>query len=76
MTPFLANSAIPIFFPHPFVALLALIPVVGVENLILPRRLGLNVGQVFTANLVSTILGGVIAFVCIIFLGTYDIFLA
>jgi len=72
----LANSAVPIFFPHPLVALLALLPVVAVESVIL-RRLGLRVRQVFVANFFSAILGGFLAILCLAVLGeTFNIFIS
>jgi hypothetical protein len=65
----LANVAVPIFFPHPFVAVLALLPVVGLETLMLRKRVGVTLYQVFTANLLSALWGVPLALVCVFVFG-------
>ena len=75
MSHLLANSAIPIFFPHPIMALLALIPVVWIESMVLKRRFRLEAADVLVANIISAVLGAGFALVCVIFLGTFNMFL-
>ena len=65
----LANVAVPMFFPHPFVAALALLPVVGLETLMLRKRVGATLYQVFTANLLSALWGVPLALVCVFVFG-------
>jgi len=57
LAPILANVAVPMLFPQPWLMLLALVPVVGVEFAILRRRLPIRLGHVLAANLVSTFCG-------------------
>lgn len=57
LAPILANVAVPMLFPQPWLMLLALVPVVGVEFAILRRRLPIRLGHVLAANLVSTLCG-------------------
>ena len=73
----LANVAVPIFFPHPLVALLALLPVVGTEYAVLCRRVGVGPRRVFAANLVSALLGVPVAIFCLFILGAgFDVYLS
>src|SRR4051812_12759432 len=57
MTAFLGNIAVPVLFPQPLLALAVLLPIVGVEGWELRRKLAVPYGQVFEANLLSTIIG-------------------
>jgi hypothetical protein len=75
MSNVLANAAIPIFFPHPIMALLALIPIVWVESMVLKQRFELQRAHVLVANIISTVLGAGFALVCVIFLGAFNMFL-
>jgi hypothetical protein len=69
MSVLLANVAVPILFPHPFVAVIALVPVVGLEALMLRKRVGVTLYQVFAANVLSALWGVPLAFACIFLLG-------
>jgi hypothetical protein len=64
-----ANVAVPIFFPQPLLALIALLPVVAVETLIL-RRARIRVREILIANVWSGIWGVPLAFVCVAILGS------
>ncbi|MDB6024233.1 MAG: hypothetical protein JWM68_456 [Verrucomicrobiales bacterium] len=66
MTPLLANVAISVLFPQPLLMLVALFPVVGVEILALRRQFGFTGGQVFMANVVSTLFGLPLTFICMV----------
>jgi hypothetical protein len=57
LAPILANVAVPMLFPQPWLMVLALGPVVGVEFAILRRPLPIRLGHVLAANLVSTLCG-------------------
>jgi len=76
MSLLLANVAVPIFFPHPLVAVGALIPVVGLEALMLRKRVSVKLYQVFAANLLSALWGVPLAFICIFLLGAgFELFI-
>jgi hypothetical protein len=63
MTTIVANVAVPLFFPQPLLALIALLPIVGVETMILRRAGEVRVRDVFIANLFSAIWGVPVAVV-------------
>jgi hypothetical protein len=68
MSPIFANVAVPFFFPQPFLALIALLPIVGVEALILRRAGKVRLRDVFIANVFSAILGLPLAFISVMVL--------
>ena len=59
----LANAAVPVLFPQPWLMALALVPVVWVELTILRPRIPVRVIDVLAANVVSTLCGLPVAFV-------------
>lgn len=56
-------------FPHPILAVLALLPVVGLETLLLRKPLGVTLGEVVSANVISTLVGVPVAFGLVFALG-------
>jgi hypothetical protein len=66
MQPILANAAIPVFFPQPLFMLVVLVPVCAIEAFVLRRSFPVSYGQVFNANLISTLCGIPIAYLSII----------
>ena len=66
----LANVAVPMFFPHPLLAVLALLPIVGLETLMPRKPLGTTIKQVLSANLLSTLVGVPLAFAVLFVFGT------
>ena len=76
MSVIVANVAVPVLFPHPLVAVAALVPVVGLEALMLRKRVGVTLSQAFTANLLSALWGVPVAFACIFVLGAgFELFI-
>jgi hypothetical protein len=69
MTAILANVGVPLFFPQPLLALIALLPIVGVETVILRRAGSVRVRDVFIANVFSAIWGVPLAFISVLVLG-------
>ena len=69
MKAILANVAVPMFFPQPLLALIALLPIVGVETAILRRAGKVSVRDVFIANVFSAIWGVPLAFISVMVLG-------
>jgi len=69
MTTILANVGVPLFFPQPLLALVALLPIVGIEALILRRKGKVRLGDVFIANVFSAIWGVPLAFISVMLLG-------
>jgi hypothetical protein len=66
----LGNVAVPLFFPQPFLTLLALIPVIALETLLLRQQTSVSWRDVCVANLFSTILGIPLAVIFAIVLGS------
>jgi hypothetical protein len=59
----LANVAIPLFFPHPVLMMLALLPVVAIETSVIRRRVSIRTGDIFLANVYSTLWGIPLAYI-------------
>ena len=57
MNTILANIAVPVLFPQPLLALVVLLPIVGVETWALRRLIGVSSRRVFEANVLSTLIG-------------------
>ncbi len=72
----LANVAVPLFFPQPLLALLALMPIIAIETLLLRRRTSVSWRDVSVANVCSTIVGIPLALVSVMVLGSmFEVFL-
>ena len=59
-----ANVAVPLYFPQPLLTLAALLPVIAIEGLLLRRQTTVRWQDVSVANVLSTLLGVPLAFVC------------
>jgi hypothetical protein len=57
MAPILANVALPVLFPQPWLMVPALVPVVGAGFVILRRQLSVRFGHVVAVNGVLTLCG-------------------
>jgi hypothetical protein len=71
--PVFANVAVPLFFPQPLLALLALLPIVGLETLLLKRQARVAIRDVLIANVFSAIWGIPLAMVSTMLLGVTGI---
>src|SRR5438552_157236 len=71
-----ANVAVPLFFPQPVLALAALGPVIAIETFMLRRQTNVRLRDVSIANVLSTVVGIPLTFVCLVVLGSeFEVFL-